>query len=166
MAPLSVDRNDRGAVLVFPEIDASALATRVHDFFLAKGYTLESGKPGAGSYGIGSTASRVLFGGLAKRHKFDVAIVQEGSKVKLQLTKAMSGASGGLIGWKAMNTEFDRIVNAFREDFAFADRLQQLPKVPAAITEEDKKCMKQCQSCHAWNPIAAEACGKCGAKLC
>ena len=86
--------------------------------------------------------------------------------MKLQLTKAMSGASGGLIGWKAMNTEFDRIVNAFREDFAFADRLQQPPKVPAAITEEDKKYMKQCQSCHAWNPIAAEACAKCGAELC
>jgi len=166
MAPLLVDRNARGAALVFPEIDASALTTRVHDFFLAKGYTLESGKPGAGTYGMGSTASRVLFGGLAKRHKFDVAIAQEGSKVKLQLTKAMSGASGGLIGWKAMNTEFDRIVNAFREDFAFADRLQQPPKVPAAITEEDKKYMKQCQSCHAWNPIAAEACAKCGAELC
>jgi ribosomal protein L40E len=38
------------------------------------------------------------------------------------------------------------------------------PWKPGPITEEDKKYMKQCHTCQAWIPVAAETCDKCGAK--
>jgi ribosomal protein L40E len=31
-----------------------------------------------------------------------------------------------------------------------------------AVTEEDKKYMKQCRKCGAWSPLASEACTTCG----
>ena len=33
-----------------------------------------------------------------------------------------------------------------------------------AVTEEDKKHMKQCRKCGAWSPMASEACSTCGGK--
>jgi len=33
-----------------------------------------------------------------------------------------------------------------------------------AVTEEEKKYMKQCRKCGAWSPLASEACSTCGGK--
>ena len=53
---------------------------------------------------------RVLFGGLAKRNKFAVTVLQNAeSGFAVDIDKAMSGAMGGVIGVSKMDKEFQRI---------------------------------------------------------
>jgi hypothetical protein len=37
-------------------------------------------------------------------------------------------------------------------------------KAPTPVTEEDKKCMKQCSKCGTWSPLASEKCSSCHGK--
>jgi len=42
--------------------------------------------------------------------------------------------------------------------------LQAKKTTPVDVSQEDKKYMKQCRSCQAWIPKAAETCHRCNAK--
>ncbi len=89
---------------------AEELADKVAELFSAHGYKLEEGTKYQGVYGNGSAAMRVLFGGLAKRNKFSITILQNADNgFAVDVDKAMSGAMGGIIGVSKIDNEFNRI---------------------------------------------------------
>lgn len=93
-----------------PENVARVLAA----FMQSQGYKLESGDVYRGTYGIGSTIMRILFGAFVKRYQFDFAMQPSGDAVVLEFKKGMTGWSGGVIGLAKMNSEFTRMSNAMR----------------------------------------------------
>jgi hypothetical protein len=88
-----------------PEVVARELA----NFMQREGYKLETGDFYRGTYGIGSTIMRILFGAFVKRYTFDFAMQPSGNAVVLEFKKGMTGWSGGVIGLSKMNSEFKRM---------------------------------------------------------
>lgn len=103
---LSAEETEEGISYLFDKTDCRSLATAVGSFFAAEGYKLEDGTPEDGAYGKGSGARRIIFGGLAQRYKFKVKILPESELVRLNINKGMSGVSGGVMGYQALNKEF------------------------------------------------------------
>lgn len=103
---LSAEETEKGISYLFDKTDCRSLATAVGSFFAAEGYKLEDGIPEDGAYGKGSGTLRVAFGGFAQRYKFRVKIFPESELVRLNISKGMSGVSGGIIGHQALNKEF------------------------------------------------------------
>ncbi len=93
----------------FPSSDATTVAAWLHEFFCAKGYRLEMGTPHSGVYGVGNDTVRILLGALVRRYKFQVDVGIDAGGVWIRVTKGMSGAMGGLIGYMAMKRETKRI---------------------------------------------------------
>src|SRR4030042_4683979 len=77
----------------------STLANYIQEFFKGEGYELEEETPEKGGYVKGSMGMRVLFGGFANRYKFNVNITNKEGMAHLDLTRGMTGSSGGLIGY-------------------------------------------------------------------
>jgi hypothetical protein len=111
---LSHEEDKEGVSYLFQNTDPASLATVVGSFFVAEGYKLEEGTPEDGTYGKGSGGRRVLFGGFAQRFKFRVKIFPVSGMVRLKISKAMSGAGGGVIGYSAMNKELARITKMWQ----------------------------------------------------
>lgn len=93
----------------FPSGDATTVAAWVHEFFCAKGYLLENGTPHSGVYGVGNDTLRILLGAFVRSYKFQVDVATSAGGVWISVTKGMSGAMGGLIGYMAMKRETKRI---------------------------------------------------------
>lgn len=106
-----------GLIVFFQGAPPHIVADEVHRFFVHQGYRLEKGDPACGVYGKGSAVLRVLFGAFAKRFKFDVDVRPAESYTELWITKGMSGAGGGIIGYSKMKKELDRIREALRRFF-------------------------------------------------
>lgn len=99
-----------GAVYTFEGASHEQVMQALNDKFTAEGYKLESGEPGNGVYGTGSTILRILFGAFVKRYTFGIeTIVAEDQRVNMRLTKGMTGISGGVIGYAKMNKEHQRL---------------------------------------------------------
>lgn len=107
-----------GHSFCFQGVDPNVVASRVGDFFRSQGYHLESGTSTYGTYGRGSDLLRILFGAFARRHKFKIEIRSQESSVWLTVSKGMSGAMGGLIGYASMNREVKRIIQALQRRFS------------------------------------------------
>ena len=73
------------------------------------GYKIEGGDYYRGTWGVGSSVMRILFGAFVKRYTFDFAIYAYGENTVLEYKKGMTGISGGVIGLAKMNTEFSKI---------------------------------------------------------
>lgn len=110
-------RNEGGGIC-FASVTTEALAADVATFFQQQGYKLEGGTPGNGVYGVGSDLMRIFFGAFARRYKFNVLIQPAGANVWLNITKGMSGAMGGVIGYSAMSKETTRLFEAMKVFFA------------------------------------------------
>jgi hypothetical protein len=110
-------RKDGGAIC-FQNATPEAVAADIATFFDQQGYRLEAGTPGNGTYGIGSDLMRILFGAFARRYKFNILVQPSGPHIWLNLTKGMSGAMGGVIGYSAMNKETNRLFEAMKAYFA------------------------------------------------
>jgi hypothetical protein len=102
----------------FGDVAPSALANDLATFFIARGYKLEMGTPFAGRYGIGSDVMRMLFGAFAKRYVFDFSITGEAGNTQMEISKAISGAMGGVIGYKRMNKELATVLADLQTTFA------------------------------------------------
>ena len=104
----------------FQQVDPNALAADVAAFFGGQKYKLEGGHAMQSTWGIGSDTARVLLGGFVKRYQFMVAIEpQPGTPyVWLKLSKGISGAMGGVIGYAKMNMEHTRITTAMAQFFS------------------------------------------------
>jgi hypothetical protein len=106
---ISAQETQEGISYLFEKTDCTSLAGSLGSFFTAEGYKLEEGTPQDGVYGKGSGARRIIFGGLAQRYRFRVKIYPESKLVRLDMGKGMSGVSGGIVGYQALNDEFERI---------------------------------------------------------
>lgn len=75
-----------------------------------EGYRLEEGNPMNAVYGIGDKTLRLLFGAFVKRYAFHIVIGPGiNNQVVLQMGKAMSGFSGGVIGVAKLKKEMERM---------------------------------------------------------
>jgi hypothetical protein len=106
---VSARETQEGIAYLFEKTDCASLASSLGSFFAAEGYKLEEGTPQDGVYGKGSGARRIIFGGLAQRYRFRFRIYPESKLVCLDMAKGMSGVSGGVMGYQALNSEFERI---------------------------------------------------------
>jgi hypothetical protein len=110
---------DGGAAFCFDgNTNQQMLADEVAAFFGSQAYKFEGGTPMNAMWGQGSDVLRVLFGAFAKRFKFNVAIEPQAPYVWLRLSKGMSGAMGGVIGYSKMNKELSRVTAAMQQFFA------------------------------------------------
>ncbi|MFA4835134.1 MAG: hypothetical protein WC749_03550 [Dehalococcoidia bacterium] len=102
------------ALYMFENVDGSDLSTAVNAFFNQRGYKLEEGTREDGIYGTGNGILRALLGGFAKRYRFRVKIAGDVRTSRLTISKAMSGAMGGFMGYNRMNKEFERIAEGLK----------------------------------------------------
>jgi hypothetical protein len=107
-----------GAAYCFPQVDPQVLANDVAEFFGTQQYKFEGGTPTNSQWGQGSDVLRVLFGAFAKRYKFNVAIEPQPPYVWVRISKGMSGAMGGVIGYSKMKKETDRLIAAMQQFFS------------------------------------------------
>lgn len=99
-----------GYLLQFPHSKPDAVARTIAHFFEGEGYHLEEGNSMSGICGVGSVNKRLLAGGFSKRYRFEFMIHEKDGMTSLEIYKAMSGMSGGLLGLRAMNIEWERIL--------------------------------------------------------
>jgi hypothetical protein len=111
---VSFDETKTGASYLFENTNKESIVSSVAEFFNKEQYKLEEGVPDDGIYGTGSPAMRALFGGLVKRFKFKITILEESGNVRMTLDKAMSGALGGALGYSKMNKEHVRLVSGLK----------------------------------------------------
>jgi hypothetical protein len=107
-----------GGQLVFADGTAQDMADALATYFQRRGYKLEAGSPFAGSYGIGSNLMRVLFGAFAKRYVFNFTVQPQASGRMVTITKGISGAMGGVIGYRRMSKELEKVLAELRAHFA------------------------------------------------
>lgn len=103
------EESKTSSVFIFADANVQGLSQNVNSMFLNEGYKLEKGSIEDGIYGIGSTTMRILFGAFVKRFTFQIKVTDFEEKVRIELYKAMTGISGGAIGYAKMNKEFKRI---------------------------------------------------------
>lgn len=111
---VNFQENNKNHYFTYANARPEQVAQTLQAFFASQGYKLESGDPYRGTYGIGSTIMRILFGAFVKRYTFDFAIQPSGDATVLEFKKGMTGWSGGVIGLAKMNSEFTRLSNALR----------------------------------------------------
>lgn len=82
----------------------------VGNSFKEDGYELEEGNPSDGIYGYGSHTGRMLSGAFAKRFTFKVKIYSDGNFTYLEISKGMSGWSGGYMAVRSLNKELEKVI--------------------------------------------------------
>ena len=104
----------------FHQVDPNALAADVAAFFADQKYKFEGGHAMQSTWGFGSDTARMLLGGFVKRYQFSVSIEPQAGTpyVWLRLSKGISGAMGGVIGYAKMNKEHGRITAAMAQYFS------------------------------------------------
>ncbi len=117
MSPLefvSVEKTKDSAAFLFKNITPVALSEALRAYLFRENYKLEEGTALQGVYGTGSAVARALIGGFVKRNKFRVDITPQQELTRLEFSKGMSGAMGGVIGYQKMSKEFDRLVEGIK----------------------------------------------------
>jgi hypothetical protein len=111
---VNFQESDKKHYFTFANTSPEAVARELSNFMQREGYKLETGDVYRGTYGIGSTIMRILFGAFVKRYTFDFAMQPSENAVVLEFKKGMTGWSGGVIGLAKMNSELTRMSNAMR----------------------------------------------------
>ncbi len=122
------EMQEKCGLYLFDHVNMGILATQVRDLFAQEGYTLEEGTQLAGVYGTGSAVARALIGVFAKRYKYRVDISTEGPTTLLRVEPAMTGASGGIIGYQRTKDETRRILAVVEAYFPRAEDVGQAPE--------------------------------------
>ncbi len=110
----SFEQTDQGASWTFAKTTADQLSTELGMLLAEDKYKLEKGTPTEAVYGRGNAVLRVLLGAFVPRYKFNVNISENEGQVLLEMSKGMSGASGGLIGASKMKKETNRVIERIR----------------------------------------------------
>jgi hypothetical protein len=116
---ISFTPTKKGAEVDFVGGSREDVANIVERFFFARKFKLEGGDKYSGTYGIGNAVARALAGGLVKRAKYSVQVVDSGmpgsaSTVRLILASEMSGMSGSLLGVQRENKQRKEFVDALQ----------------------------------------------------
>jgi hypothetical protein len=106
--------NDNKHYFTYANATPETVAHTLSNVMGSQGYKLETGDPYRGTYGVGSTVMRILFGAFVKRYTFDFQMQPSGDATVLEFRKGMTGWSGGVIGNAKMNTEFVRLTNVLK----------------------------------------------------
>jgi hypothetical protein len=111
---------DGAVALCLCQVDPNVLAQDVAVFFAQLQYKFEGGTPMRSTWGQGSDTARILVGAFAKRYQFNVAIdPQPGTPyVWMKLSKGITGAMGGIIGYSQMSSEMQRLGAAIQWFFS------------------------------------------------
>jgi hypothetical protein len=99
-----------GYLFQFPYTKRDAVAHAIASLFEREGYQLEEGNSISGIYGVGSTGKRLLAGAFSKRYRFEFMIHEKDGLTLFEIYKAMSGLSGGVLGLRALDKEWERIL--------------------------------------------------------
>jgi len=111
------NESDDGIVFVLQAASTEQIANEVAGYFKSREYRLEEGTELNGIWGTGSALLRALFGGMVKRYKFKLTIEGDASRPTLRMSNAMSGASGGLIGYGQMKKEANALGQGLKFHF-------------------------------------------------
>jgi hypothetical protein len=106
---------NEGYRFTFPHSSPENVAEKVANLFQDEDYRLEEGDFMSGIYGIGSGGTKRLLGGaFSKRYRFKIFIREINGETTLEIYKGMSGVSGGMIGIRRLNQEFERFREAIK----------------------------------------------------
>jgi hypothetical protein len=114
---VNFNESDDGVVFVLQAASNEQLANEISEYFRVHEYRLESGTALNGIWGTGNALLRALFGGMIKRHKFQLTSEGPPSSTRLKVSNRMGIASGGLIGLGPMNQEASAIAQGLKEHF-------------------------------------------------
>ena len=108
----SGEENKKSVSFLFEGTDCNSLASAVESLFAEEGYKLEKGSPQNAIYGKGHWFFGYSINAFAtmKRYKFRVNIFPESNMVRLNISKAITGVLGGIMGPSAVKEEFNRII--------------------------------------------------------
>ncbi len=98
-------------IYIYKGITVEKMQNEVEMLMLSMGYKHE----GVGIFEKGSRVKRILFGAFSKYFKFKVTIEPYNQdEVKVVVTKATTGLSGGAIGLNQVKNEFFNLSKAFQ----------------------------------------------------
>jgi len=95
--------------LSYKEIELDAMRTIIHDWFIQRGYKLKTGEPGNGGYVKGNRVARILLGAFYKYFLFEVSVFEAQNEIRVEVKRATTGMSGGLIGMNQVKKELEAI---------------------------------------------------------
>lgn len=106
---------ENGLQFKYENMTTPQLADEVEKIFIAEGYKLEFGDKMSGSYGVGNEILRILLGAFVKRFRFNFDIKDEAGVSILNFQKdSLSKFSGGVIGYKKLQKEFEKFAEKFK----------------------------------------------------
>ncbi len=108
---------DESTFYHFSDDNVAEMSDFIDQFFFKQGYKLEEGSKGNGIYGKGNKILRFILGGFVNRFKYKVRVEKKEDMV-VNVTKAMSGAMGGAIGYSKMKKEMKRLITLLNELFS------------------------------------------------
>lgn len=117
MSPMefvSAEKTKDGAAFLFKNATPVEASEILRAYLFREKYRLEDGTALQGVYGTGSAIGRAIAGAFVKRYKFRVDITPQQGLTRIEFSKGMSGAMGGVIGYRKMSKEFDRLVDAIK----------------------------------------------------
>ena len=98
-------------VYIYSGLPIAELEKQVEGAMIAGGYK----NKGGGVYERGSRTMRLLLGAMHKYFKFQIAIqLVNPTDIRVEVRKATSGMSGGLIGMNQVKTEMTRLNKVFQ----------------------------------------------------
>jgi len=106
----------------------SEIQAIVQQAFSIGGFQVQMVTASAGRAEKGSKGANVLLGALATHHVIDFEIFPSPQGGILRLVKAGSGASGGLLGMRKANKEFEKIVEVLASWFKNQGSLLEVKK--------------------------------------
>jgi len=111
------NESDDGVVFVLQTASTEQLANEITEYFRSREYRLESGTALNGIWGTGNAFLRAMFGGMIKRHKFQLTSEGPPSSTTLKLSSVVSRAVGGLIGQRQMKKEAGALAQGLKAHF-------------------------------------------------
>ncbi len=130
---VSFEENKKSVSFLFEGTDCNSLASAVESLFVEEGYKLEKGSPQNAIYGKGHWFVGYPIDGYSEnaRYKFRVNIFPESNLVRLNISKATTGALGSIIwGPSAVKREFNRIIALHKRSLPMI--LPELPPISAS----------------------------------
>ena len=105
-----------GFVHLYSGTSKDELAKKVERIFINSGYKIIEGDLGNATFEKGNRMMRLLLGAFSKYFKFQLEVEEtEDHGLKLQLKRATSGMSGGVIGMNQVKKEIQRLSALFQE---------------------------------------------------
>lgn len=94
---------------IYSGVSIEEMEKRVDKLLLSLGYKIKEGDPGNGIYEKGNRALRIIFGAFAKYYKFHIASTLKSDELMVEVKRATSGMSGGVVGMRQVQKELKNL---------------------------------------------------------